>query len=104
MAWINWSWSAKEIYDFIRGMNPAPIAHTAADGNRVFKIFSSEICDYIGERVPGQIIEIDKEKGLRMATGEGSIYIKDIQESSGRRMKSTEYLNGKKIAYFRNFI
>ena len=104
MARVNWESSASDIYNLIRGMNPAPIAHTNADGDRVFKVFSSEVGKPIDGYEVGSIIELDKIKGLRVATGDGTLYIKELQEAGGKRMASVEYLRGKKIAYFCNFV
>ena len=47
----------------------------------------------------GEIIEFDKEKGLRIKTSDGSIYITVAQFPNSRRMTIDEYLRGHSIEF-----
>ena len=55
---IDWSKSARDIFNQVRGMNPWPVAHTLLDGKR-FKIYAVEVVNGAGN--PGEIIEKNEE-------------------------------------------
>lgn len=58
---INWSMSAKQIYNFIRAQSkPYPGAFVITKQNIKVQIYESEIFPYEYYGVPGQIVKIDK--------------------------------------------
>lgn len=97
MAHIDWSKTTNEISKLICGMNSWPMAFAYYKGEP-FKIISAVKGDAVsGEN--GQIIEFDKEKGLRVKTCDGSIYITVAQFPNSRRMTVDEYLRGHSIEF-----
>ena len=93
---IDFSKSAREIYNFVRGMNPWPCAYTFLD-EKPLKVHSSDIVEIEAFAQPGEVICADSKRGLIIATGNGFIRLKDIQAEGGKKMADTAYLLGHKI-------
>ena len=88
--------SAREIYNFIRGMNPWPCAYTFLD-EKPLKVHSSDIVEIEAFAQPGEVVCADSKRGLIIATGNGFIRLKEIQAEGGKKMADTAYLLGHKI-------
>ncbi len=93
---INWSESAENIYNLVRGMNPWPGTYTFYQG-KVFKVWMTSSEENLKVGQPGQIMGVDLEKGILVQTGEGGIWLTEIQPANSKRMPATAYLNGHKI-------
>ncbi|MBQ9267094.1 MAG: methionyl-tRNA formyltransferase [Clostridia bacterium] len=93
---IDWSKSAKEIRNLIRGLNPMPGAYTFMDGQMV-KIWDAEVEEDLANEIPGAIVLSDSKEGLKVATGNGILKIKELQMPNARRMNAQDYLRGNKI-------
>jgi len=94
---IDWTKSAQEIYNLIRGTNPYPGAFTGYNGEKL-KIFNAivEKNTAIGGK-PGEIIDIADGK-IAVATGDGTIVaITEVQPLGKKKMTVKDYLNGHKI-------
>ena len=92
---IPWHKSAREIYDQIRGMNPWPGCFTYFNG-KLFKVFNAEFGDQKAKGLPGSITEIS-ENGIVVATGTGTLLLKEIQIEGKKRLPVEEFLKGKAI-------
>ncbi|MGN0173223.1 MAG: methionyl-tRNA formyltransferase [Acutalibacteraceae bacterium] len=90
---IDWSKSAFEIDCKIRGLHAWPVAYTKTD-NKMLKIFSAEIINGVKEPF-GKVLSGDKE--LIVACGEGALKITELQLEGSKRMKTEDFLRGKKI-------
>ncbi|HEY8888890.1 MAG TPA: methionyl-tRNA formyltransferase [Clostridium sp.] len=95
MAMINWEQSSSNIHNFIRGLNPWPIAYTHYE-NRVMKIYKSSQVNEISDKKIGSIIEVSKE-GLKVSTGSGVLLIEEIQFPGKKPLKVKDYIIGNKI-------
>lgn len=87
---IDWSKSARQIFNQIRGMYPWPVAHTYLNGQR-FKIYEATLAQ--GQGQPGQIIALGK-KELLLATGQGALSLKTVQAAGKPKMAIADFLNG----------
>ncbi|MGT2846587.1 methionyl-tRNA formyltransferase [Streptococcus massiliensis] len=87
---IDWSKSARQIFNQIRGMYPWPVAHTYLNGQR-FKIYEATLAQ--GQGQPGQIIALGK-KELLVATGQGALSLKTVQAAGKPKMAIADFLNG----------
>ena len=86
MGLIDWSKSAQEIHNFVRGTNPWPGAFTFYRGEKI-KIWKTKY-DKSNKNVsdqPGKILKINKEN-LVVATKQGDIEIYEIQFDSNKKM------------------
>ena len=95
MAKINWECSNVNIHNFIRGLNPWPIAYTHYK-DAVMKIYKSRVLNEESSKEIGSIIEVSKE-GLKVVTGTGVILVEEIQFSGKKPMKIKDYIVGNNI-------
>ncbi len=87
---IDWSKTARDVFNQVRGMNPWPIAHTYLSGQR-FKLYEVEVVD--GQGQPGQIIAKNK-KSLVVAAGKQAVALKLVQPAGKPKMGIADFLNG----------
>ncbi len=91
---IDWSKSAKEIHDKIRGLCPWPSASSKLDGKNV-KIHKAVLSDAVGSE-PGRIIESGKR--LIVSCGDNKcIEILQLQAEGKKAMSSEDYLRGNPV-------
>ena len=95
MAKVNWEHSNVNIHNFVRGLNPWPIAYTHYE-DRVMKIYKSRIINEQSNKKIGSIIEVSKE-GLKVSTGNGVLLIEEIQFPGKKPLKVKDYIIGNKI-------
>lgn len=89
---INWSASAQDIYNHIRGLSPWPVAYTKLDDKNM-KLYQAHIVEGKDGK-PGEIIETTK-KAIIVGTGSSdAIALTDIQLSGKKRMPTANFLSG----------
>jgi methionyl-tRNA formyltransferase len=110
---IDWSKSAAQIHNLIRGVNPWPGAFVNYDG-RVLKIWASQIVDFGAANVPtqtqsgtedtaqrvqknGEVVCADIKRGLIIKCGSGALKIIKLQSAGKKIMDAAEFLKGNKI-------
>ena len=91
---IDFTKSAVEIEQLIRGLNPWPSAFTHVD-DKTLKIWDAEVIDEPVKEEPGTIISTNKT--LKVATGNGYLDIKELQLAGKKRMDIVSFLNGYSI-------
>jgi methionyl-tRNA formyltransferase len=87
---IDWTLSALEIHNRIRGLSPWPGAYSFLDSKMV-KIIESETSPGSGE--PGALVERDTNT-LEAGTGSGLLRIVSIQPEGKKPMTAGEFLRG----------
>jgi len=92
---IDWTKSANEIVNFIRGTYPWPGSYSYYNGNRM-KIFNIEYENSNFDAKIGQIVEVTKDS-IIVQCGKGSVLIKEIQFDGSKRMTVKDYLIGHTI-------
>lgn len=93
-AKIDWSQDSQKISKLICGMSPFPGAYTTYK-NETVKIYEAEKTN--GEGRNGEILGIEKNKGLKVACGTGALYIKTVQFPGLKRMNVEDYARGHEI-------
>lgn len=88
---IDFTKSADEVHNKVRGLNPWPIATAELNGKKL-KIYSTKVCEKNGKA--GTIISI---KPLIVACGSGSVEIIELQPEGKKRMPSAAFLAGHKL-------
>ena len=88
---IDFTKTADEVHNKVRGLNPWPVATAELCGKRL-KIYSTKICEKSGRA--GTIIST---KPLIVACGSGSVEIIELQPEGKKRMTSAAFLAGHKI-------
>lgn len=87
---IDWSRSAGQVHNQVRGLHPWPVA-TAEIGGTRFKIHKTKVVE--GRGTPGQILGLTKT-GLTVACGEGAVEIQRLQADGGKPMAAADYFRG----------
>lgn len=96
---INWSSSAGEVRNLIRGLSPYPAAWTEllpkqGSESLRFKLFASEKISQKRSELPPGSICTDNRSYLDVAVGDGFVRISDLQLQGKKRMKTSDFLNG----------
>ncbi len=86
---IDWTASARDVANLIRGVNPWPGAWSMFGGDRV-KFHLAHPTD--GAGAPGEVLVADKR--LVIATGDGAVEILEVQAPGARAMAALPFLNG----------
>lgn len=90
---IDWSRSAEQIYNQVRGLNPWPVAFTTCEG-KIWKLWWVEKMPASGEgKEPGTIIARE-EDGIVVACGSGAVKITELQPEGKKRMSALDFLRG----------
>ncbi len=90
---IDWSQSAEDIVNRIRGCTPKPGAFTRICESEV-KVWRAVVASHEGKGgEPGEIISIDAE-GIEVAAGTGSVRVLEVQPESRKRMSAADYARG----------
>ncbi|GMW03721.1 MAG: methionyl-tRNA formyltransferase [Candidatus Hydrogenedentota bacterium] len=92
---IDWSRSATEIHNLVRGAQPWPVAHCLFRGD-VCRIHKTATAEGTSTLIPGTIESVEKERIL-VATGAGRIAVLEIQIPGKRAMSLEEYGRGKPL-------
>ena len=96
MTVINWSDSAQNIFNLIRGLTPFPKATTYLDG-KSFKILLTKPAGNISDRDAGRIISVN-EDSFDVCCGKGSVLrVFEIQPEGKKSMSVADYLKGNKL-------
>ncbi len=90
MCPIDFTKSALEVHNHIRGLHPWPVATMELHG-KLFKVHSAAPTE--GTGAPGEILRLTPT-GLTIACGEGAIEIRELQAPGGRRMAAADYFRG----------
>ena len=90
---IDFSKTAREIFNLIRGLSPSPSANSILFGEEM-KVLDSKISEKKYENsVCGEIVEITKE-GIVVACGDTSIILTKIKPFGKKEMPAVSYVNG----------
>ena len=92
MCPIDWTKTARQVHDRVRGLHPWPVA-TAVIGGTKFKIHSTVVAEGETNAAPGTVLELTKT-GLRVACGSGIVEIRSLQAEGGKRMAAPDYFRG----------
>jgi methionyl-tRNA formyltransferase len=91
---IDWNITTERLHNFVRAMNPWPVAHVREGGLRVL------MTSIPGEKKqpvdPGTVVRAD-EDGLLVATLDGAIRIEQLQVAGGKPMSADEFLRGHRL-------
>jgi methionyl-tRNA formyltransferase len=92
---VDWSRSAGEVADHIRGMDPWPAAFTGRDGAllKLYRAGPSPL-PRPPSAAPGEVLAVDRA-GLHVACGEGVVRVAEVQAAGAKRMPAQAYAAGK---------
>ncbi|MGN1050800.1 MAG: methionyl-tRNA formyltransferase [Acutalibacteraceae bacterium] len=91
IAKIDFSKSAREVHNLVRGLSPWPVAYTFIGGKKL-KIYKTALSKKCGN--PGEIVSL---KPLTVACKDSSLQILEMQIEGKKRMTSKDFLMGHKM-------
>jgi len=91
---LDWTKSARELFNQVRGLNPWPVAYTVAD-NQVMKVWETHVLKEDGgdDKEPGTILSVSPE-GMDVQTGRGILRLTRIQPAGKKAMAVADYVRG----------
>ncbi|MBQ4600075.1 MAG: methionyl-tRNA formyltransferase [Oscillospiraceae bacterium] len=92
MCPIDWSKTARQVHDHVRGLHPWPVA-TMELGGKKFKVHQTAVVPGKDGAAPGTVLELTKT-GLKIACGTGAVEIRQLQAEGGKRMAAPDYFRG----------
>ena len=95
MTIIDWTWPAKKIHNWIRGLTPYPGMSTIWKDKRL-RLYNTRIInknDIIGA---GKIFSVS-ENEISISTGKNLLAFSDVQLEGKKRMKVSEFMKGNKL-------
>lgn len=90
---IDWNKSAREIFNQVRALKVWPKAFTTFRDKEI-KILETEIVDEESKGNPGEIVEIQKDRGFVVQTGRGKLLIKKLQFPSSKPISASDAVKG----------
>ena len=96
MEHIDWTKSAQEVHNLIRGFNPAPSTFTKLPNGKSLKIWGSRLTDKTTTAAAGTVVETTKHSFF-VACGAGVLEITEVQPESKKRMPAQVFLNGRGV-------
>lgn len=91
---IDWSKTEREIFNFVRGMNPFPAAFTTCD-DKIFKIYGVKENFKVYENgVPGEVVDKIKKQGFVVKTGNGSVILTQVKPENKKILTGVDIMNG----------
>ena len=93
---IDFSRSAREVHDRIRGLSPIPLSFTHTPDGKLLKITSAAIAN--GEKALGRTGEvISLEGGITVACGSGAVTLLGVVPEGKGRMSAMDFIRGRKV-------
>lgn len=90
---IDWTKSAREVHNLVRGVNPAPGAFTDWDRGP-FKIHRTAVTDETMHGDPGRIVSASPSDGVEIACGRGRVKLLEVQPPCKRAMDGAAFVRG----------
>jgi methionyl-tRNA formyltransferase len=94
---IDWTRSASEIHNRIRGLYPWPHAYTFVKATRLIVLRSEVATAGVTAASPGTILRVTSE-AIHVATGDGELAMLDVQPEGRRAMRAHDFLLGHRLA------
>lgn len=98
MSPIDFNKSAEDVSNFVRGMAEWPVATVNIYGS-ITKVFKAVETNYLPEKdySNGEVVCASNKQGLIVKCGNGFVRLLEIQPQNSKKMKDTDFLNGKKV-------
>lgn len=91
---IDWTKTQREIFNFVRGLNPFPCAYTYSQ-EKLFKIYALEEYNKKYEAEDGEIVDVVKGKGFVVKVKDGSLILKEVKPENKKVLSGSDIINGK---------
>lgn len=92
---LDFSKSAKEVYDTIRALSPIPLAYTYL-GGKMLKIVSAQPGN-TKTGAPGEVVSLESDK-IYVCTSDGTVALTHVLPEGKSRMSAGDFIRGRKVA------
>jgi methionyl-tRNA formyltransferase len=99
---IDWTHSARDVHNLIRGMHPWPHAYSYLGEKRLI-LLRSEVDETTTAAAAGEVL-VARGDELRIATGSGVIIVRELQAEGKRPMVVRDFLAGHALATGARFV
>jgi len=95
---LDFSRSAKELHDLIRGLSPIPLSFTHMPDGKLLKVVESSVFDEErqSEAPVGTVLFADND--IKVACGKGILSLVTVVPEGKGRMSAADFVRGRKIA------
>ena len=93
-ARIDWALDAVSLDRWIRGCDPWPAAWSELNGLPV-QMFAPRPDDFAAEQPPGTVLEAHPRRGMRVATGDGTLWVGEVKPAGRARMTTGAWVAGR---------
>ena len=93
---IDFSRSARDVHNQIRGLSPVPLAFTHTPDGKMLKVIASEVCTTAPAAAPGTVVSLADAK-ITVACADGAIALLTVLPEGKKRMSAADFINGRKI-------
>lgn len=94
---IDFSASAQQVHDRIRGLSPIPLAFTRTPDGKMLKVTASSVCKESGAFAPvGTVLSLSGGV-IEVACGDGTVALSEVLPEGKKRMRAADFINGRKI-------
>ena len=95
---IDFSVSAREVHNRIRGLSPIPLSFTHTPDGKLLKVVAAKMGDKNkgGNHTPGEVISLDG--GIEVACGNGSVVLLTVVPEGKGKMGAADFIRGRKVA------
>lgn len=93
---IDFSKSAEEVHNQIRGLSPIPLSFTHTPDGKLLKVTRATIADRDGENAEvGKVVALDD--GITVTCGKGKITLLHVLPEGKGRMSAADFIRGRKV-------
>ncbi len=94
---LDFSMSAQELHNLIRGLSPIPLAFTHLPSGKLLKVTRAEVADMsTPHSVTGQVLSLDG--GIEVSAAVGSVRILGVLPEGKSRMNAEDFIRGRSIS------
>jgi len=93
VAGIDFSKSAQEVYNLVRGCDPQPGAFALLKGEKV-RFYGAKLIEEAVDKAPGTILAID-DKAMQVAVSGGKLVVGKVRPAKGGKVAAAEFAQEK---------
>lgn len=93
---LDFTKTAKEVYNTVRGCAPWPCAYFEYQGNKI-KVFKAKVVEEDCSGEIGEVVLSDKKVGLYVKCKDKCISLEELQFPASKRVNVKDFLNGREI-------
>ena len=93
MARFTFAEPAEHLHNWVRGMNPWPVAFFELDGKKI-KVLESRLAENPQQAAPGTVLAL---KPLTIACARGALQLLTVTPEGGRPMAGTAWAAGRRL-------